>query len=997
MSRITRRGRRIAALAAAFTLASPLALSAHAAPTIKVDESTKTYIVQLDEDPIASYDGGVAEIPATSPAPGEKVDVTSRSARAYEAHLRRSQRKALREAGVTDNAKVHEFTVAFNGFTAKLTDAQAAEVAKATGVINVWVDEIRHADTITTPDYLGMTGYDGVWARQFDGPDNAGKGLIIGVLDTGIDPNNPSFAPLADGAARPEGFACETENDADFTCTNKIVGARYYGAAYGNDIAYDHNSPRDTNGHGSHTAATAGGNHDVPVVVQGNELGKASGMAPMAQIAVYKGLWQTVDGRGSGTTSGLVAAIDDATTDGVDVINYSVSGSSQYVVTPDELAFMGAAEAGIFVATSAGNSGDTVGVSSVAHNSPWTMTVAASTHDRSADKTVALGNGATYEGVGVGVGVGPAPVVYAGDIALDGVDALAARECWLDADAATEGDQPALDPARAAGRIVLCDRGSVARVDKSAAVKVAGGVGMIQRNMTAAQSLNADFHSVPSIHVSAADGEAILAYVQADANPTATLSETGDAKVDAPSMAGFSSYGPALAGEGDLIKPDITAPGVDVLAAISADPETGEARFDQMSGTSMSAPHIAGLGTLLKQKFPTWSPMAIKSAMMTTARQTTDAGQPIAWGTVDATPLNFGSGEVVPTKSYNPGLVYDSNVRDWLAYACGIGQLQMIGEAETCSTVPDTDPSDLNYPSIGIGKLAGSQTVTRTVTNVTRQALQYRASVEAPPGTTVSVTPSRITLRPGGSAVFKVTITRTDAALGDYTFGSLTWVPSSSRYNAVRSPIAVRPVAVSAPGEVRGTTVEGTADLSVTPGFSGTMGTDLDGLLESTTLRVDARKVEGSVFDGVRFFSVPSGTRVTRVATWADEVEANDIDVTLYRLNADFTVSAVGSSGNGDSTESITARDLTPGTYVIGIDVFDGANELTVPIHLWNLGDTDPSNLGITPAQTEVVQGRITDFTVGWHGLDNDKHYLGQVSFLAPGGGSGSALISVDT
>ncbi|WP_342372838.1 S8 family serine peptidase [Propioniciclava soli] len=996
MSLTSRRGVRIAALAAAFTVVTPLGLTAQAAPELKLDQSKKTYIVQLDADPIATYSGGVSGIGATAPAKGKKVNVHSRNARAYEAHLRNEQRKALREAGVTDTAKTNEFTVAFNGFTAQLTAGEAAELAKSAGVANVWEDEIRYADTVTTPDYLGLTGRNGVWARQFGGYDQAGKGMVIGVIDTGIDPNNPSFAPLATGPAAPAGFVCETENDPTFDCTNKIVGARYYGTDYGNDISYDFNSPRDTNGHGSHTAGTAGGNHGVTMTIQGTNMGEGSGMAPMAQVSVYKALWQTADGQGSGASAGLVAAIDDAVADGVDVINYSVSGSSQYVVTADELAFMAAAEAGVFVSTSAGNSGDTVGVSSVAHNAPWTMTVAASTHSRGAEKTVTLGNGATYSGVGVGEAVGPAPLVNAADIAAPGASALAARECWLDADTATPGQQPSLDPAAAAGKIVICDRGTVARVDKSAAVALAGGIGMIQTNVTDAQSLNADFHAVPSIHVNATDGAAIKAYEAADANPTATISAVSTDPVDAPSMAGFSSYGPALAGDGDLLKPDITAPGVDVIAAYSQDPETAEPRFDSLSGTSMSAPHIAGLATLLAQKYPDWSPMAIKSAMMTTARQTTDAGEPIQWAEGDATPLNYGAGEVVPAKSYEPGLVYDSNVTDWYTYACGIGQLQLVGGAGVCDQLPEKDPSDLNYPSISIGQLAGTQTVTRTVTNVNKSAMQYRVQVDAPAGTTVSVNPSRLVVRPGGSATYTVTITRTDAALDEYTFGSLTWVPNSPKLNAVRSPIVVKPVALAAPAENTATIADGSTQLTVTPGFTGTLGTDVDGLLASTVTPVNAVRRDGTPLDGYAFFTVGEGTKVTRVATYTEEVPAQDVDLNVYRYNANGTVTNIGSSGNADSTESVTLRDLAPGTYVAAVDVYSGEATVRTPVHVWNLTDADAGNLTVTPSPVQVTQGTPVTLAASWNGLTAGSRYLGQVNYLNGGEVAGSTLITVN-
>ncbi|MFB9731424.1 S8 family serine peptidase [Ornithinimicrobium kibberense] len=981
-----RRGARVAAFATAATVVvSPLALSANAAPQLQVDQSRKTYIVQLEAAPVASYTGGVAGIPATKPAKGEKVDTESANARAYEMHLRNEQAKALRQAGLPAEAKVHEFTVAINGFTADLTASEAAKLSKTTGVVNVWEDELRHADTVSTPDYLGMTGANGVWQEQFGGDADAGKGIVVGVIDTGIDPDNPSFAQI-DKVKKPKGkFKCATPRDPEFKCSKKIVGARYYGTEYDNNVAYDYESPRDMNGHGSHTAGTAVGNHGVEMSIMGTDLGAGSGMAPAAHVAVYKALWQTADGNGSGTSSGLVAAIDDAVADGVDVINYSVSGSSTYVVTADELAFLGAADAGVFVSTSAGNSGDTVGTSSVAHNSPWTMTVAASTHNRGAEKTVTLGNGEVYEGVGVGEAVGPAPLVYAGDIPAADSESADAALCY----------PGSLDATEAAEKIVICDRGAIARVDKSLAVKQAGGIGMIQANNNDVESLNADFHHVPSIHVDGTDGAEIKAYEDlVGVEATATISAMSTDPVDAPSMAGFSSYGPALAGGGDLLKPDITAPGVDVAAAYHEDPETGEPTFNQISGTSMSAPHIAGLAALLKQKNPTWSPMAVKSAMMTTARQTTDAGQPIQWAGGDATPLNFGSGEVVPTRSYNPGLVYDSDWQDWYAYACSIDQLQLVGGAGYCAAQEPMNPSDLNYPSIAVGDLTGTQTVTRTVTNVGQGAMTYTARVDVPAGTTVDVNPSTLTVPAGGEADFEVTITRTDAALEEYTFGALTWVPSDSVVSEVRSPIAVRPVGVAAPVEVAGTGTDGSTDLSVTTGFTGTLNTSVSGLLPSTA--TDMTVESGPTLqDGYEAFEVPEGIDVLRFATYREEVDAADIDLNLYTYDGEFLYPVAG-SGSASSTEMITVEDPEAATYVLAVDVWSEEPVSSLKLHSWQLSDIDEGNLTVEPDSVPVTMTETTTLTATWSGLDASERYLGQVNFLDGTTLAGSTLVTVN-
>ena len=981
------RGTRIAALAAAFTVLTPLAHSAFAAdPQLTLDTTRKTYIVQLDDAPLASYTGGVSGIGATKPAAGQKVDTKSPNGRKYEAHLRNEQRQTLRAAGLRESAKKHEYTVAFNGFAAELTQAEAEVLKKAPGVANVWEDEIRHADTVSTPDYLGLTGSEGVWQSQFGGDADAGKGIVVGVIDTGIDPDNPSFASI--GAEDPAGnFECETDNDITFECTDKIVGARYYGAEYGNNVSHDHKSPRDTNGHGSHTAGTAAGNHGVAMSIMGNHLGAGSGMAPAAHVAVYKALWQTADGNGSGTTTGLVKAIEHAVQDGVDVINYSVSGSSTYVVTADELAFLGAADAGVFVATSAGNSGDTVGVSSVAHNSPWTTTVAASTHDRGVKNSLTTGSGTTFQGVGFGGPLAATPMVLASAIPAAGATPAQADLCGAGT----------LDDSLASGRLVVCTRGAHALVDKGAEVKDSGGAGMVLVNAVGgAASLNAIMYGLPATHLSAEDGVKVKAYVSGTTAPTGTMSATQNVTLEAPAMASFSSYGPAVAGGGDLLKPDITAPGVDVIAAYSQDRGTGAPRFNSLQGTSMSAPHIAGLAALLKQKFPQWSPMAIKSAMMTTARQTTTEGNPIMWGSRTATPLNFGAGEVVPAKSYNPGLVYDSDRRDWYTYACAIGQLQLVGGSGWCDANPAKDASDLNYPSIAIGDLAGYQEVTRRVTNVSGKKLQFTATVEAPAGFKVNVVPKRLTVPAGKTAQFKVEITRTTAPLGKYAFGSVTWTAADGSVSDVRSPIAVRPVAIAAPGEVVASGVSGSTGITVTPGFTGPLGTDVDGMLASAVTALPVPKKDGTPLDGYFLFQVAAGTKVTRVSTFSEEVAARDIDLNVYRLNANGTITSVGSSGNGDSTEQVTLRTLTPGTYVAAIDLYSAEPSVTVPVHVWNLGDTDTGNLTLAPASATVTQGTPLTVTASWSGLEASKRYLGQVHFLEGANVAGSTLVTVN-
>jgi len=980
------------AVVAVGSVVLPVALSPLAHAQDQADTSntaTDVYIVQLADLPISTYAGGVEGLRPTKPGVGQKVDTQSARADQYSDYLAEAQDAAVEDAGATVSDVVYRYDTALNGIAVVLTPEEATTIAKSPGVLNVWRNEIRTADTVTTPDYLGLTGDEGVWSEQFGGPGNAGEGMVVGVIDSGIWPESASLAPLPSDNT-PESWAgeCVAGTDADpannVECNNKLIGARYYNE--GVDVAeVEFESPRDYDGHGTHTATTAAGNNAVPMAVNGIELGEGSGMAPAAQVAAYKALWADGEGGASGGTVDLVAAIEDAVTDGVDVINYSVSGSSESVVDPVELAFLSAAATGIVVATSAGNSGDTVGVSSVAHNAPWTMTVAASTHSRNVAKTLTLGDDTTFEGVGVGPGLASSPLVYAGDIPADGVESADAALCYPDVNPDEPGAQPSLDADLAAGAIVICDRGDIARVDKSQAVANAGGVGTVLANTDPAQSLNGDFHAVPTVHVDSAAGALIRTYAQTAEDPTASIGEPQSGDVVAPEMAGFSSYGPSLAGGGDLLKPDITAPGVDVLAAFS--PADGGENFNSLSGTSMSAPHIAGLAALLKQANPDWSASAIKSAMMTTARTTNSADEPIQRSGEDATPLDYGSGEVVPPSSYSPGLVYEADAADWFTYACALNQLQpLLADPAGCDG-RDTDPSDLNYPTISIGDLAGVQTVTRTVTNVSDADAQYTAQITAPAGIGVSVEPETLTVASGDSAEFTVTFTQQDAPIGEYAFGSLTWDGPAS----VTSAIAIRPELVSAPEELFGTGTEGSQDFSVIAGFGGTLDVDVDGLVPATVVDVAATR-GGTPKDGVATFEVPSGATALRASTLDAEVDAEDVDLYAYNPQDEL----VDLSGSGGSSEQITVLDPEPGTWTIAVDIFSAEPTVTLPVNGFVLTDAEAGNFSVAPDQATVAPGQEVDVTASWNEIAPAGRYLGSINYQSDGETQDRTLFSID-
>jgi subtilisin family serine protease len=977
---VRRHLRVLALLVLALAIAMVVSAQPESVPNGIAVAKNGVYIIQMEELPVVAYDGRIAGLEATRPARGEKINPLDPKVMRYADHLRANHDAALN--GVNAAAqKLYSYAYTFNGFAARLSPGQVAALQARPDVVNVWADEERFAETATTPDFLGLTAEGGLWDLGV-----TGENVIIGIVDSGIWPESLSFSDRSGANARGRGGNLDyrqipgwhgkcvpgEEFNASM-CNQKLIGAQYFNAAWGGNAGIDaarpweFNSPRDYNGHGSHTAGTAGGNRGVEAEAEGVFLGTVSGMAPRARIAAYKALWSNEDAStASGFTSDLVAAIDQAVADGVDVINYSISGTRTNFLEAAQVAFLFAADAGVFVATSAGNSGP--GAATVAHNSPWTTTVAAGTHDRFYAGTVTLGNGETYSGASLDSrGAGPADLVYSSDVGLAGEDPTEVQLCY----------PGTLDPALVTGKIVLCDRGIIARVDKSLAVAMAGGIGMVHANVSPA-SLNADIHAVPTVHVDHIDGAAIRAYAQT-AGATATLTGGVLEVAEAPAVAAFSSRGPSQA-SADLLKPDIMAPGVDVLAAV-APPGSRGYNFDFLSGTSMSSPHIAGLAALLMQAYPDWSPAMVKSALMTTASTTNNMGNPI--------PGNFfayGAGQAVPNAAGDPGLVYDAGFSDWLAFLCGTGQLQ----AAYCPSIA-IDPSDLNYPSIAIGQLAGVQTVQRAVTNV-GPAATYHVTVDAPSGVDVEVSPSSLALGVGESAAYWVTFTATEAAVfNSYAFGSLTW---SHGPHHVTSPLVVRPVAIAAPAELHGAGTDGSLDFDVTFGYNGDYVAGAEGLVEAD---MQEGNVEDDPFNnfnqalgtcdfssfpfqctGITWhgFTVPAGSVYARFSLFDEYTDGDDdLDLYIYRSTGAF----VASSGGPTSAEEVNLVNPVAGGYWVAVHGWgtDGP-DANYTLFNWAFGP-DAGNMTVTAPGTAVV-GQTANVTVEWSGLNGGTRYLGAVS-----------------
>ncbi len=975
-----------ALVAAGLTAGAPaLAVPSGAEPAVPFEDGT--YVVIFRDAPSATYTGGVPGLAATKVPRAEGFTHDRRQVRDYESYLVEQQREALAAVGAEP---VSSFTTAVNASAVLLTGEQAAELAQRKDVLAVTPDELRTLDTVSSPAFLGLDGpQGGVW-QQVGGPEEAGAGTVVGIVDSGYWPESASFAgerlrtartvtpaapgpvfargPAVDGTRRTlflkgdgrvftgacvagERFRARLSND-------KVISARYFDAGFsaaverGEWAATEFRSARDGDGHGSHTASTAAGNHGVPMSVEGRAFGTGSGMAPGARLAVYKVCWEAGDPDSTGCyTTDSVAAINQAVQDGVDVLNFSISGSETSVIDAVEYAFYGAANAGVFVAVSAGNSGPTA--STVAHNSPWLTTVAASTHV-AYEGTVRLGaDGPVVKGASISDTGVPTQTrtVLAGAARLPAATVEDARLCA----------PGSLDPAVVTGAIVVCDRGVVDRVVKSQTVAAAGGVGVILANTTPG-SLDADFHVVPTVHVDEVAGDAIKAHVAAGGTTALLPGNLTGVATPTPQIAGFSSRGPARASDSSLLKPDISAPGVSVLAAV-APPSGLDRDFDFKSGTSMASPHVAGLAALYLGEHPTWSPAAVKSAMMTTAYDLVDpTGQRVA------DPFAQGAGHVDPTRFLEPGLVLESGLADWARFLTTQGRDVTGGFG--------IDPSDLNYPSIAVGQLAGARTIERTFTAVTPGTYTVAASV---PGFDVQAEPSVLELGAVGSrATVAFTFTRTTAEPAEWASGSVTITGPET----VRMPVALRPVSVEAPAEVAAPVEAGAVAVEVRAGFTGDLEVEHAGLAEGT-----ART--GSLAPGQAAqhrVTVPAGTSIARFDLDAGN-DAADLDLFVLRLNAEGTaaVAVAGQSSTSAADERVDLWNPVPGQYLVQVQGFANAPGESAAAFTHTdyvvTPDAGVGGLAVRPNPVPVTQGELSTFGVTWSGLVAGRSYLGWVGY----------------
>ncbi|MCO5598923.1 hypothetical protein L7F22_053022 [Adiantum nelumboides] len=703
------------------------------------------------------------------------------------------------------------------GFAALLSSSEVFKLRQIASIEIAFEDSTIEIHTTRTPSFLRLAASPvggsaaGIWPVSKLGAD-----VIIGLLDTGIWPERSSFrdddnfSPIP---ARWKGF-CESSapSFSSSLCNRKLIGARSFFRGFkvatssSLDNATGFPSPRDSHGHGTHTSSIAAGAFVSNASLSGAAIGTASGMAPRSRIAMYKVCWQS-----SCYNSDMLAGFDAAILDGVDVISVSIGSTTARPFYQDALA-IGAFSAmanGIITSCAAGNSGPTLG--STTSVAPWIFSVAASTVDRDFPAPVILGNGKEYKGRSFWQAEGGEdphehiPLVYAGDVVVPGGNASLARRCLFSNLLSFEAVK---------GKIVLCshDDGD-SQEAKGFVVQTAGAIGMILGNsISKGEDLTSlGHHILPATLVSHSSAIEILQYIHSTSNPIAHLKFLGT-KLGirpAPMVATFSSRGPNLITP-EISKPDITAPGVNILAArtgfIAPSGLTADTRredFHVLSGTSMSCPHVAGVTALLKAVHRTWSPAAIRSALMTTAKVIDNTGMTLtdAWTGTKADPTGYGSGHIDPSAALKPGLVYDITTQDYADFLCSQNytgaMLGLFIGAHACKS-PSKLAGDLNYPSFSVlyNQNKGNTfeaTFTRTLTNVGVASSTYRSIVEPPTNVSVVVMPTtlffeKVDQKISFSIIFRAKaqefISPQRAAL---SFGSLLW---SDGVHQVRSPIS---------------------------------------------------------------------------------------------------------------------------------------------------------------------------------------------------------------
>ncbi|CAN1188923.1 Subtilisin-like protease SBT4.14 [Linum perenne] len=672
---------------------------------------------------------------------------------------------------------VYSYTKAsFNAFAAKLTPSEAQKLSKHGKVLGVFRNRYHKLDTTKSWDFVGLPK---TAKRNL----KMEKNIVVGLLDTGITPQSISFKDYGFGPPPKKWKGTCGHHYANFSgCNNKLVGARYF-KLDGNPDPSDILSPIDVDGHGTHTSSTLAGNVVPGASLFGLAKGSARGAVPGARIAMYKVCWVS-----SGCSDmDLLAGFEAAIHDGVDVISISIGGvSPDYVSDVLAIGAFHATKNGILTVASAGNDGPNP--ASVRNHAPWMLTVAASGIDRTFRSKVHLGNGKLVSGTGVSLFEPKQnlyPLVSGFDAAIDDDSKETARFC-------IEGS---LDRKKVNGKLVYCKLGMWGA---DSVVKRLGGAGSI---VESEQFLDiAQIFMAPTTIVNSSVGKMIDNYIHSTRSPSAVIFHSQEGKVAAPFVASFSSRGPN-SGSTRILKPDIAAPGIDILAAFTPlktltglQGDTQYSAFTLMSGTSMACPHVAGAAAYVKSFHPNWTPAAIKSAILTTAKTMSRRRN-------EEAEFAYGAGQLNPIRARSPGLVYDMDEMSYVQFLChegykGSSLSVLVGsKSVNCSSmIPGMGYDALNYPTI---QMKGNDRATvgvfqRRVTNVGRgpYPVVYNATIQSAKGMEITVKPMSLSFsRAGDEKGFRVVV-KAEGIQGysGILSGQIVW---RSPGHSVRSPVVV--------------------------------------------------------------------------------------------------------------------------------------------------------------------------------------------------------------
>lgn len=698
---------------------------------------------------------------------------------------------------------VYSYHSAMEGFAAQLSESELESLKMLPDVVAIRPDRIHQVQTTYSYKFLGLdpASKEGAWHKS-----SFGRGTIIGVLDTGVWPESPSFNDH--GMPRvPKKWRGICQQGQDFNssnCNRKLIGARFFTRGYraalmsnSPGIVQEYASPRDTHGHGTHTSSTAGGASVGMASVLGNAAGVARGLAPGAHVAMYKVCW--LNGCYS---SDILAAMDVAIIDGVDILSLSLGGFPTPLFA-DSIAIgsFRAVEHGISVVCAAGNNGPIE--SSVANEAPWIATIGASTLDRRFPAIVQMGNGKVLYGQSM----------YPGNRLMRStgkeIELVYVTNENTGSEFCFKGSLPR---AKVRGKIVVCDRGINGRAEKGEVVKEAGGAGMILANTEInLEEDSVDVHFLPSTLIGFDESIHLKAYINSTRRPTARIVYGGTVigKSRAPAVAQFSARGPSLSNP-SILKPDVIAPGVNIIAAwpqnigpTGLPEDSRRVNFSVMSGTSMACPHASGIAALVRSVHPKWSPAAIKSAIMTTADVTDHSGNPIMDGDKPAGVFAIGAGHINPVRAIDPGLIYDIRPEEYVTHLCTLGYtksdiLTITHRNVSCREMLKMNRGfSLNYPSISVTFKHGmrSKRVRRQITNVGSPNSTYLLEVMAPKEVSVKVKPQRLVFTDiNQSLSFRVWFISRKRIRKDkmsFSQGHLAWVNSNNSYHKVKSPISV--------------------------------------------------------------------------------------------------------------------------------------------------------------------------------------------------------------